>query len=109
MASKTEDPAQAERQAVTGPPPVHALAFTVLSLLVETAAGHLGASLPGISEAGETGAAAEPKRDLAEARLAIDAANALLSAVRAALEAPERMAIEGLLTQLQIEYVKRIG
>ena len=96
-----------EHEMLSGPPPVRTLLFSVLSLLVEVSAAHLGAGLPNVggpSTGAQTGA-----RDLVEARLAIDAANALLHSVGRALESDERLAIEGLLTQLQVEYVKRSG
>ena len=85
---------------------MRALAFSILSLLTEAAAGHLGAPIAGFSEAS---GGAETHRDLTEARLAIDAANALLAALRTALDSDERLAIESLLTQLQIEYVKQVS
>jgi len=89
-----------------GPPPVRTLLFSMLSLLAEVSAAHVGAGVPNVG-----GPSVETRSpvDLAEARLAIDAANALLTAVGRALSSDERLAIEGLLTQLQVEYVKRSG
>jgi hypothetical protein len=78
----------------------------MLSLLVEVSAAHVGAGIPNV---GGPSTAPDAKCDLGEARLAIDAANALLNAVGRALTSDERLAIEGLLTQLQVEYVKRSG
>jgi len=68
-------------------------------------AHHVGAGVPNVGGDDRT----ETTIDLQEARLAIDAANALLEAVGRALSSDERHAIEGLLTQLQVEYVKRSG
>ena len=79
----------------------------MLSLLVEVSAVHVGATVP--NDGGSARGADAPPVDLTEARLAIDAANALLRAVGRALSSDERLAIEGLLTQLQVEYVKRSG
>ena len=95
-----------QTQAPPEPPPVRVLAFSVLSVMAEAAAAHLGTALPGDSPAVR---GAQKPDDLKEARLAIDAANALLGAVGAALSNDERLAIEGLMTQLQVEYVKRSG
>lgn len=79
----------------------------MLSLLVELSAANLRMTVPADGGSPHEG---EPGRlDLAEARLSIDAANALLQAVGRALSSDERLAIEGLLTQLQVEYVKRSG
>jgi len=77
----------------------------MLSLLVEVSAAHVGAGVPSVGglDPQTEGLAV----DLKEARLAIDAANALLQAVGRALSSDERHALEGLLTQLQVEYVKR--
>lgn len=96
-----------EHEMLSGPPPVRTLLFSMLSLLVEVSAAHVGAGLPNVG--GSAAGAQAGKRDLTEARLAIDAANALLQSVGRALETDERLAIEGLLTQLQVEYVKRSG
>jgi hypothetical protein len=88
-------------------PPMRDLAFSMLSVLVETAATQLRVDLPAtdISKPPETSASA----DLNEARAAIDAANALLGSVRGVMENDALLAIEGMLTQLQIEYVHRLS
>jgi hypothetical protein len=79
----------------------------MLSLFVEVAAARVGMGVP---NTGESAVEKESDRcDLGEARLAIDAANALLGAVGRALAKDERLAIESLLTQLQVEYVKRLS
>ena len=96
-----------EHEMLSGPPPVRTLLFSMLSLLVEVSAAHVGAGLRNVG--GSSSRADAHERDLTEARLAIDAANALLQSVGRALESDERLAIEGLLTQLQVEYVKRSG
>ena len=83
------------------------LLFSMLSLLVEVAAARVGAGVP--TDGGPSPDRESAPIDLVEARLAIDAANALLIAVGRALSSDERLAIEGLLTQLQVEYVKRSG
>ena len=103
-----ETPSQVEEQVSNpGPPPVRTLLFSMLSLLAEVSAAHLSTGLPSV---GGGTAKTEPAHvDLGEARLAIDAANALLQAVGRALSSDERLALEGLLTQLQVEYVKRAG
>jgi len=54
-------------------------------------------------------ARADTPPNMTEARAAIDAANALLGAVRAIMEMDALRAIEGMLTQLQIEYVRKVG
>jgi len=84
--------------------PVSALAFSVLSLLIEAAAAHLGAPVPGL---GKPEGAEEKSANLAEAQLAIDASNALFGAIKPSLTTDERIAIEGLLTQVQVEFIKR--
>ena|SRR5215472_4078036 len=91
-------------ESLMGPPPVRTLLFSMLSMLVEVSAVHVGTGVPNVGGAPETESI---RVDLAEARLAIDAANALLNAVGRALSNDERFALEGLLTQLQLEYVKR--
>ncbi len=78
------------------------LAFSMLSVLVETAAARLHARLP-------LQASDDSPVDIDEARAAIDAANALLQSVRHVMEADARLAIESMLTQLQIDYVRRAG
>jgi len=103
MAVDTTDQSQ-QQGSMTGPPPVRTLLFSMLSMLVEVSAAHVGAGVPSVGGAPES---ESMPVDLAEARLAIDAANALLNAVGTALSNHERFALEGLLTQLQVEYVKR--
>jgi len=104
MAAHMSDRPEAQETSM-GPPPVRTVLFSVLSLLVEVSAHHVGAGVPNVGGDDRT----ETTIDLQEARLAIDAANALLEAVGRALSSDERHAIEGLLTQLQVEYVKRSG
>ncbi|MBC5805144.1 MAG: hypothetical protein ACR2KS_01025 [Candidatus Eremiobacter antarcticus] len=79
--------------------PMRDLAFSMLSLLIETAAGNLHSEAPPRDAA----------PDLREARCAIDAANALLASVKPILENEATLAIEGMLTQLQIEYVRSLS
>lgn len=82
------------------------LAFSMLSLLVEAAATQLRVGVPAAEAAAvETSAAG----DIKEARAAIDAANALLASVRSIMENDALLAIEGMLTQLQIEYVHQVN
>lgn len=83
------------------------LAFSMLSVLIEAAAGQLHVDLPAadLTKPPDTGAGV----DLNEARAAIDAANALLGSVRTIMENDALLAIEGMLTQLQIEYVRRVS
>jgi hypothetical protein len=88
-------------------PPMRDLAFSMLSVLIEAAAGQLRVDLPAadLTKAADSGAAP----DLREARAAIDAANALLGSVRTVMENDALLAIEGTLTQLQIEYVRLVS
>jgi hypothetical protein len=88
-------------------PPMRDLAFSMLSVLIEAAAGQLRVDLPAadLTRPTDAGGAA----DLNEARAAIDAANALLGSVRTIMENDALLAIEGMLTQLQIEYVHRVS
>ena len=104
MAANTSDRPES-LESSKGPPPVRTLLFSMLSLLVEVSAHHVGTSVPNVGGDDRT----ESTIDLQEARLAIDAANALIAAVGRALSSDERHALEGLLTQLQVEYVKRSG
>lgn len=104
MAAQASDRPETQETSM-GPPPVRTLLFSMLSLLVEVSARHVGAGMPNVGGSDVT----EDEIDLQEARLAIDAANALLTAVGRALSNDERHALEGLLTQLQVEYVKRSG
>ena len=80
------------------------LAFSMLSVLVETAAARLHARVPL-----QTEDITHSSLDINEARAAIDAANALLESVRQVMEADARLAIESMLTQLQIDYVRQAG
>lgn len=88
-------------------PPVRDLAFSMLSLLIETAATQLRVDVPVAAVTAR--AASDTPPNMSEARAAIDAANALLGAVRAIMEMDALRAIEGMLTQLQIEYVRKAG
>jgi hypothetical protein len=94
--------------AVHDVPPVRDIAFSMLSVLIETAAVSLRVGVP---SAPDVSRPVEPqgKVNMNEARAAIDAANGLLSSVRAIMENDALRAIEGMLTQLQIEYVRRLG
>ncbi|MDQ6781159.1 MAG: DUF1844 domain-containing protein [Candidatus Eremiobacteraeota bacterium] len=85
----------------SGVMPMRDLAFSMLSVLVETAAFQMHSRVP--LQPNESAADV----NLAEARAAIDTANALLDAVRHMMESDARLAIEGMLTQLQIDYVRR--
>ena len=104
MAAHTSDRPESQESSM-GPLPVRTLLFSMLSVLVEVSAHHVGTGVPNVGGDDRT----ESTIDLEEARLAIDAANALLASVGRALSHDERHAIEGLLTQLQVEYVKRSG
>lgn len=86
-------------------PPMRDLAFSVLSLLIETAAANLRKNNPASAPTAKSDEATGTS--MAEARAAIDAANALLGSVRTIMENDARLAIEGVLTQLQIEYVRK--
>jgi hypothetical protein len=85
-------------------PPMRDLAFSMLSLLIEAAATHMRVDIPIAAEAKPADMSAAP--NMSEARAAIDAANALLDAVRTVMENDALLAIEGMLTQLQFEYVR---
>lgn len=103
-ATKTaKDPDTAAQAGQLTPVPVSVLVFSTLTLFVEAAAQHLGMRFPGVDQPRQ----AESVCDPSEARAAIDAANALLAAARGRLSTDERQAIETLLTQLQVEYVRR--
>ncbi len=91
-----------------GVPPMRDLAFSMLALLVDAAATQLRVTTPGLATAAESAPADGPV-DMREARAAIDAANALLAAVRDVLDMDALRAFEGMLTQLQIEYVRHAG
>lgn len=92
--------------AVSDVPPMRDLAFSMLSLLIETAATHLRVDTPATAPAAKPGDE-NAEISMREARAAIDAANALLGSVKAIMENDARLAIEGMLTQLQIQYVRR--
>jgi hypothetical protein len=85
-------------------PPMRDLAFSMLSLLIEAAATHMRVDIPIAAETKPADINAAP--NMSEARAAIDAANALLDAVRTVMENDALLAIEGMLTQLQFEYVR---
>lgn len=91
--------------AVSEVPPMRDIAFSMLSLLAETAASRLRLDEPKRTSSVRTAAA--NSECMREARAAIDAANALLTAVREIMELDALRAMEGMLTQLQIEYVRR--
>lgn len=82
------------------------LAFSMLSLLVEAAASQLRIGVP---SAEATSVEPSAPGDIKEARAAIDAANALLGSVGSIMENDALLAIEGMLTQLQIEYVRQVS
>jgi hypothetical protein len=104
---------ESERQipgdvAVSDVPPMRDLAFSILSLLIDAAAAHMQIEVAGAAPtagAREAGAAVSMR----EARAAIDAANALLTSVREVMEMDALRAVESMLTQLQIEYVRQAG
>ena len=83
------------------------LSFSMLSILIETAAGHLRVDVPQEAESRLVDQTSAPNMD--EARAAIDAANALLASVRTVMESDALLAIEGLLTQLQLQYVRMVS
>lgn len=95
-----------QAKATEGPPSVHVLSFTMLMLLVEAAAAHLATPVPADPGSERAG---KDELKLGDARIAIDAANALLAAVAKVLSREERLAIEGMLTQLQVDYVMKTG
>lgn len=101
MSPENETSAQLNDATHGGVMPMRDLAFSMLSVLVETAAFHLQSRVP--LQPNESSS----EVNLAEARSAIDAANALLEAVRHLMESDARLAIEGMLTQLQLDYVRR--
>jgi hypothetical protein len=89
-------------------PPMRDLAFSVLSLLVDAAAAHMRVDVAGVATSPH--AHSRPSESgMREARAAIDAANAMLSAVREVMEMDALRAIESMLTQVQIEYVRHAG
>jgi hypothetical protein len=94
--------------ALSDVPPMRDLAFSVLSLLVDAAAAHMRVEVAGAAPATRAERPASGS-SMREARAAIDAANAMLSAVREVMEIDALRAIESMLTQVQIEYVRQAG
>jgi hypothetical protein len=88
-------------------PSMRDLAFSMLSLLIEAAATQMRVDTPVATE--EKPATASLAPNLSEARVAIDAANALLGSVRPVMENDALLAIEGMLTQLQFQYVRLVS
>jgi hypothetical protein len=88
-------------------PPVRDLAFSMLSLLCEAAAAHMCVELAGAVPAAH--ASPPSANNIREARAAIDGANALLASMRDLMEPDALRAVESMLTQLQIEYVRHAG
>jgi hypothetical protein len=88
-------------------PPVRDLAFSMLSLLCDAAAAHMRVHLAGAVPAVES--SPPSASNIREARAAIDAANALLASMRELMELDALRAVESMLTQLQIEYVRHAG
>ncbi len=105
MSGQNNTTAELDGATAGGLLPMRDLAFSMLSVLVETAASQLHLHVPLQPDEGP----ADPKKgvNLEEARVAIDAANALLEAVRRVMDSDARLAIESMLTQLQIDYVRR--
>jgi hypothetical protein len=94
--------------AVSDVPPMRDLAFSILSLLIDAAASNLRVEVAGAVATGGVELSATPA-GMREARSAIDAANALLASVRECMEMDAVRAVESMLTQLQIEYVRHAG
>ncbi|HXW51312.1 MAG TPA: hypothetical protein VEJ41_04920 [Candidatus Acidoferrales bacterium] len=94
--------------ALSDVPPMRDLAFSILSLLVDAAASHMRVEIAGVVPSTHTEGPASGS-SMREARAAIDAANAMLSAVREVMEMDALRAIESMLTQVQIEYVRQAG
>ncbi len=88
-------------------PPMRDLAFSMLSLLIEAAATQMRVDTPIAAEEKPADLSGPP--NLSEARVAIDAANALLASVRTVMENDALLAIEGMLTQLQFQYVRLVS
>jgi hypothetical protein len=84
------------------------LAFSILSLLVDAAASHMHVEVAGAATPVST-QSRPSETSMREARAAIDAANAMLSACREVMEMDALRAIESMLTQVQIEYVRQAG
>jgi hypothetical protein len=93
--------------AVHDVPSMRDLAFSMLSLLIEAAATHMRVDTPVAAEEKPASTAGPP--NLSEARAVIDAANALLGSVRTVMENDALLAIEGMLTQLQFQYVRLVS
>ncbi len=89
-------------------PPMRDLAFSMLSLLIDAAAAHMRIEMAGAAPSA-TAATQVTASSMREARAAIDGANALLAAMREIMELDALRAVEGMLTQLQIEFVRRAG
>lgn len=89
-------------------PPMRDLAFSILSLLIDAAASHMRVEVAGVVTS-PSGPGRPSESGMREARAAIDAANAMLSAVREVMEMDALRAIESMLTQIQIEYVSHAG
>ncbi len=94
--------------ALSDVPPMRDLAFSMLSLLIDAAAAHMRIEMAGAAPAAKT-ATGVTTSSMREARAAIDGANALLAAMREIMEPDALRAVEGMLTQLQIEFVRRAG
>jgi type VI protein secretion system component VasF len=108
MHGEQSDPHTAGDVATSDVPPMRDLAFSILSLLVDAAAAHMRVEVAGAAT--PSGSLTRPSESgMREARAAIDAANALLSAVRNVMEMDALRAVESMLTQLQIEYVRQAG
>lgn len=93
---------------VSDVPPMRDLAFSMLSLLIDAAATNMRIEVAGAAPSAQTQTAATAA-SMREARAAIDGANALLAAMREIMEIDALRAVEGMLTQLQIEFVRRAG
>ncbi|GEM_PF-1556086 len=108
MHGEKSDPQEAGDVALSDVPPMRDLAFSILSLLVDAAASHMRVEVAGVASTGRSQARLT-EASMREARAAIDAANAVLSAVREIMEMDALRAIESMLTQVQIEYVRQAG
>lgn len=108
MSGKSSSSAAAGDVAVSDVPPMRDLAFSMLSLLIDAAASQLRIEVSGAAPAPPPNQPLGPS-NMREARAAIDAASALLGAVRELMEIDALRAVEGMLTQLQIEYVRLVG
>ena len=108
MSGESSTSAAAGDVAISDVPPMRDLAFSMLSLLIDAAASQLRIEVSGAAPLRRTAEPMNPS-NMREARAAIDAAGALLGAVRELMEIDSLRAIEGMLTQLQIEYVRLVG